>query len=81
MRDALSSIRAQSYRLAWVTTSTIFVVAVLMWITPHEADQYLAAVGLFFMLIVAGFSIAARRFVPFAWALVGLALLGATIWA
>jgi hypothetical protein len=59
----------------------MFAVIVLMWVMGHDANGVLAEVDFGLFLAASLFSILARRFAPFGWALVGFLLLGASICA
>lgn len=76
-----SPFRVQVYRLAWLATFSMFAIVVLMWASGHNANEVLAEVGIGLLFASGFFSILARRFVPFAWAIAGLVLLGASICA
>ena len=81
MSDILSSIRAQSYRMAWIYTCAIFAVVILVLVLPDNANRYGAGIGFFFLFGVGILSIPGRRFAPLAWALVGFGLLVVAICA
>ena len=76
-----SPFRIQVHRLAWLATFTMFAMVILMWVMGHDANDVLAEIGFGLFFAAALFSMLARRFVPFAWALAGLLLLGASICA
>jgi len=59
----------------------MFAIVVLMWAMGHNANEVLAEIGLGLLFASGFFSILARRFAPFAWALAGLILLGASVCA
>ena len=70
--------RMQAYRLAWLTTYMVFAVSPLMWVLPDGADSALGVCGAALLVIEGMFSIVARRFAPFGWALLGFLVLVAS---
>ena len=76
-----SSLRLQVCRLAWLMTFSLFAVVVLMLVMGHDANRILADVGLGLFFGASLFSVLARRFRPFAWAVFGLLILSLSLCA
>jgi hypothetical protein len=73
-----SRFRLQVYRLALLSTFLLFAIVLLFLLTDRRADSKVILLRVAFGLFMAAslFSIFARRFTPFAWALFGFLLLG-----
>ncbi len=76
-----SAFRIHILRLAWLMSLPIFAVVLLMWVSGHDANGILAEIGFGLFLAAGLFSILARRFTPFAWALFAAILLSGSICA
>ena len=67
------------FRLAWFCDFLVFVVAIINWCVGHYAPEILVDVGFGLLIAAVLSSIFARRFSPFAGALLGYILLTSSI--
>ena len=73
--------RKQVYRLSWLMAFSIFAVVVLMWACgPGRPNEVLGDLGFGLFCGATLCSVVARRFLPFAVALFGLFMVGASIY-